>query len=177
MVKYRAELNKIIDLSKPVAELGCAEGNFSRDMLEWGVELYMVDLWDTIPGQRGDGGYEKEWHEKNYQEAMKKVAKYGDRVHVLRGMTAEMAKYVEDESLGLLYLDADHSYDGVMRDLEAWWPKLSKGGYCSSHDYLSGEYGVQQAVKDFTRRHKIFEVLTIPENKAVDAGCLFRKPL
>ena len=175
-VKYRADLYKIIDLTKPVVELGVAEGNFSRDMLNWPItKLYSVDAWQTL-SQRGDGGFEQSWHDSNYKKAVALLKPFGERSVIIRGLTYEVASQIPDESLGLLYMDADHSYEGVMRDLEAWYPKVIKGGYISSHDYLSGEYGVQQAVKDFTRKNKIFEVLTIPENKPADAGCLFKKP-
>lgn len=176
-IKYRADLYKIIDCSLPVAEIGVAEGQFSRDMLNWPIpKLYSVDVWQTIHGQRGDGGNDQEWHEANYENAKALLKPFGERSVILRGLSRDMATCVLDESLGLLYLDGDHSYEGVMSDLRHWYPKVVKGGYIASHDYLMSHYGVQRAVKDFTAEYNIFEVLTIEENKAEDAGCLFRKP-
>ena len=40
----------------------------------------------------------------------------------------------EDESLDFVFIDADHSYNGVMRDVEAWAPKVRKGGMIIGHD-------------------------------------------
>lgn len=175
-VKYRAELYKVIDLTLPVAELGVAQGNFSRDMLNWPIpKLYSVDAWRTLK-QKGDGGYDQEWHDKNYNDAVALLNQFGSRSIILRGLTYQMADCVPDESLGLLYLDGDHSYEGVTRDLEAWYSKVKPGEFIAGHDYLNQDYGVQKAVRDFTKSKKIFEVLTITENKWEDAGFIFRKP-
>jgi predicted O-methyltransferase YrrM len=49
--------------------------------------------------------------------------------------TAEAAKQVEDGSLDFVFIDADHSYEGVKADIEAWDPKVREGGYVIGHDY------------------------------------------
>jgi hypothetical protein len=43
---------------------------------------------------------------------------------------------VPDASLDYVYVDARHDYCGVKEDLEAWWPKLRRGGILAGHDYL-----------------------------------------
>jgi hypothetical protein len=163
-IKSRIELHKLIDLRYPVAEIGCAEGLFSLEILQWGAKLIMVDNWGHIPGQRGDGGYEQSWHEKNYMEAMNRVLPYRDRVTVLQGKSVSCADAVEDESLSMVYLDADHSYEGVRADLKVWLPKIRKGGIIAGHDYLNPDYGVRQAVDE------ILTVTVIPENSHLDAS-------
>lgn len=174
MVKHRIDLVKLLkDLKLPLigAELGCAEGYFSNDLLEQGLEkLYMVDAWQTLP-VKGDGGFPQDWHDGNFKAALKRVEKHGNKAVILRGLTTEMAKEVQDESLGLLYLDAGHDYESVMSDLRAWYPKLKTGGVCAGHDYMNTAYGVRQAVNDFTKR----KVFVIEENKPEDAGFLFIK--
>lgn len=176
MVKYRRDLPKLMkELSIPLigAELGIAEGYFSNDLLENGMEkLYMVDAWATLPG-RGDGSFAQEWHDANMKKALDRVAKHGDKAVILRGRTVDMAAMVPDESLGLVYLDAGHWYADVMADLQAWFPKLMAGGICAGHDYLASQYGVAQAVHDFTKGK--FEVHVIRENKPEDAGFMFIK--
>jgi hypothetical protein len=49
----------------------------------------------------------------------------------------------------LLFLDADHNYEAVKRDIYAWLPKLKDHGCLCGHDYTFRE-GVRQAV------HEIF---------------------
>lgn len=176
-IKYRTELPDFMrELNRPMtaAELGVAEGYNSADLLANGLEkLYLVDTWATIPGQQGDGGHPQEWHDKNYEAAIERVKPYGEKAIFLRGMSTEMAKYVPDNSLGLLYLDGDHSYMGVVSDLVTWFPKVVNGGIIAGHDFLAVEYGVQMAVLDFCRFR--FNVHTIHEDKNEDAGFWFIK--
>lgn len=173
-IKYRSELYKIIDLNLPAAEIGVAEGLFSRDMLSWGLpKLYMVDNWGRIPGAFGDGDSPDEWHLKNMHEALNRVKEFGEKAVIKRGLSVEMAKQVTDNSLGLVYLDACHTYECVLADLTAWLPKLVTGGIMAGHDFLMPEYGVQGAVKVFTKGR--YNVNLIPENEKKDAGFYFIK--
>ena len=174
MIKFRNELGTIIDLSLPAAEIGVAEGLFSRDILSWGVSfLYMVDNWERIPGQFGDGDSDKEWHDKNYSDAINRVTPWLQKVKVLKGPSVDMAEQVPDESLGFVYLDACHTYDCVSADLEAWMQKLVPGGIMAGHDYLNKSYGVFEAVRDFTKGK--YEVNTIPDIGKLHAGFWFKK--
>jgi hypothetical protein len=173
-IQYRRDLCKIIDLSLPAAEIGVAEGYFSNDILSWGVaKLYMVDNWGTIDGVTGDGNSPQEWHESNMQKAIARVERFGDKAVILQGMSVAMADLVPDDSLGLLYLDAGHSFESVLSDLEAWFPKVKAGGLIAGHDYMMSWYGVEKAVKQFTRGR--YEVHVIPEDKKEDAGFWFKK--
>lgn len=174
MLKHRIDLNQILPENPVCAEVGVAEGLFSADILRWPAgKLFMVDNWAIIPTQTGDGASPKEWHDKNYQDAMNRVEPFKERVEVLRGISWDMAAKVQDESLDLVYLDAGHSYDCVKRDLEAWFPKLKKGGVMAGHDYLNTAYGVKQAVLEFCKGK--YQVNVLLENKDVDAGFYFIK--
>jgi hypothetical protein len=172
-IKHRLHLNKLLPENPICAEVGCAEGLFSADILRWPAgKLYMVDAWETLD-TTGDGASPQEWHDKNYSDAMKRVEPYKENVEVLRGVSWEMANKVEDESLDLVYLDAGHSYECVKRDLAAWFPKIKKGGVMAGHDYENNSYGVKRAVVDFCKGR--FDVNSIPENKMEDAGFYFIK--
>ncbi len=179
-IKHRSQLGELMEhfgLKGPAAELGCAEGYFSADLLRMPQigGLYMVDNWATIPTQTGDGGFDKAWHDRNFSQAMERVQKVGKSVEVLRGLTTHGAYVVVSETLSLLYIDAGHSYECVMADLYAWYPKVISGGIVAGHDYLNPAYGVKQAVADFCVTHGIEEINVIPENKDDDAGFWFRK--
>lgn len=178
MIKHRSQLYTLIqsqDLTHlPCAEIGVAEGYFSSDMLAWGIpKLYMVDNWGHIKGVTGDGNFKQSWHDLNYMKAVKRIQKFGEKAVILRGLSTKMATLVADNSLALVYLDANHSYEGVLADLEAWLPKLVTGGIMAGHDYLSKDYGVEKAVKEFCKGR--FAPITIPEIKTEDAGFYFIK--
>ena len=76
----------------------------------------------------------------------------------------------------MVYLDACHTYDCVTKDLQAWFPKVKKGGVMAGHDYLNKAYGVYPAVWNFTSGGQMYEVFTLPEDKNEDAGFYFYKP-
>lgn len=179
-IQYRRDLPlllKELNMLGDAVEVGCAEGNFSADLLRNGIpKLFMVDVWDHVPKVKGDANSSKYWHEQNFQRAKQQVKPFGDRAVILRGFSVDMANKVPDDSLTLVYLDADHSWEGVMSDLHAWFPKLKKGGIVAGHDYLASEYGVKQAVEDFCSKDG-YEIHLIPEDKAEDAGFYFFKTI
>lgn len=62
----------------------------------------------------------------------------------------------------LIFIDADHEYSSVRRDLENYHRLLSKGGTLFGHDWQFGS--VRNAVGDFcSERELCFSVLTDPE--------------
>jgi len=56
--------------------------------------------------------------------------------------------FFEDESVDAIFIDAGHSYESVMKDLKAWYPKMKKGGMMAGHDFFHYE-GVCKAVSEF----------------------------
>lgn len=42
-------------------------------------------------------------------------------------------------TINLVFVDGDHSYEGCMADLKAWWPLVRKEGYMAIHDYKKGD--------------------------------------
>lgn len=178
-IQYRRQLVDLLrHLNLPLigAELGVAEGLFSRDLLEAGLEkLYCVDVWEHVPKVRGDANSSKLWHEINFREAKKRLKPFGDKAVILKGKTVDMAVNVPNGSLGLLYIDADHSYEGVTRDLNHWVCKVVTGGVVALHDYEAPEYGVKQAVLDYCNGR--YEIKLLPEDKKEDAGAFFIKTI
>lgn len=71
-----------------------------------------------------------------------------DRVHLVVGdsRTAE----APPEPCGLIFLDGDHSYEGVRADYERWLPHLATGGHLLLHDAggATPHEGVVQLVEE-----------------------------
>jgi len=61
--------------------------------------------------------------------------------------SVEAAKLFRDGSLFAVYIDAKHDYASAKKDILAWLPKVTNGGYISGHDYVP-EWGVKQAVDE-----------------------------
>jgi len=171
MIKYRRDLYKLLPELATTVEIGVAEGLFSRDILNWNLgHHYMVDAWQQLD-QTGDGGYEQEWHTGNYEKACKLANEFNSRATILRGRSHIVAKEIPDNSVDMAYIDGDHSYEGVCRDIRAYLPKLKTGGIMAFHDYEMAHYGVKQAVKEF-----FSTVYLLPEDRLEDAGAYIIKP-
>ena len=118
------------------AEIGCANGNTTGHILKNTKvrKLYAVDLWhpsnDRFSSKQYDG-----WNFKRMQSRFERAI-HGNRhrVVLLKGISWEVADSVEDGTLDFIFIDADHSYQSVKRDILAWTPKLKEGGMISGHD-------------------------------------------
>jgi len=88
--------------------------------------------------------FEKEFH-RNLQPVADAL---GERFRVIAGDSADSAKEFADDSVDAVWVDADH--EAVLRDIDAWWPKLRAGGLMGGDDWAwtdtQGHYPVCESV-------------------------------
>ena len=60
--------------------------------------------------------------------------------------TLEASKEFDDGYFDLVFIDADHSYEGVKNDILTWYPKIRKGGLLCGHDFSWD--GIRQAIAE-----------------------------
>lgn len=135
MIGRAAELvSRLPDRPCVGAEIGIFAGRMSADLLSVpGLTLYMVDNWLAMPKYDVSQAQQS----INYGIASRIAAESGG--HILKMNSEDAALLIEDESLDFVFIDADHSYDGVWSDIEAWLPKIRPGGLLSGHDYNNPE--------------------------------------
>ena len=115
-----------------IAEIGLSTGPTSKYLLEH-CELDYYLLVDI--DHHGDFPYDKIW---KYHHAK-----------FVRLWSHEAIRLVDDKSLDLVYIDADHSYEATKKDIEMWELKVREGGILCGHDYGSPDWpGVKQAVDE-----------------------------
>lgn len=121
-----------------VAELGVWKGRTFLHLLRaTHATVIGVDAWRKRPENEGLPGGETyaDWDMDGYELTVRMNAKpYGDRAQILKMDTHEAAQQIEDGSLDLVFIDADHSEAGVRRDIETWQPKVRAGGFIVGHD-------------------------------------------
>lgn len=183
IVKFRQQLGdllKHLGLPLIICECGVAEGLFAKQIMDWGTErLYLVDRWEHAE-TNGDSVEPQLWHDNNLQQVRDRMAIYDNRPEkyiILQGESVEMAEYLPDNILSLIYIDADHFYDGVTADIKAWYSKVRSGGIFAFHDYLSPDFEVGRAVNDWCLENGYSkeEIIIIPETGIMDAGAYFIK--
>lgn len=136
-MKNRTELSKYFQDHYQTGlgvEVGVQNGFFSRDILkDWKGVLKCVDIWTN---------------QENFQSAMEILG--ADRM--IKGKSVDVAKTFEDGSLDFVYIDADHSYEAVKEDYNAWLPKVRKGGVIAGHDYGENDcIGVKQFIDEISK--------------------------
>lgn len=74
----------------------------------------------------------------------------------IRGNSSYTIGIHDDKSIDLSFIDGDHSFEGVTKDLEAILPKMKPGGVILCHD-CHGENDVMKAVRSFSQTHQEVE--------------------
>jgi hypothetical protein len=54
-----------------------------------------------------------------------------------------------------VYIDANHNYENVKADINAWYPKVKKNGLIGGHDYQPELPGLRQAVDKLAINKKL----------------------
>ena len=70
-----------------------------------------------------------------------------------RKLSWEAAELFDDESVDYVMIDAGHDYESVKKDINAWWPKVKKGGIIGGDDFSHLKTNeVKIAVEEFCKQ-------------------------
>lgn len=137
------------------AEVGVHKGDFSDEILHTTLpkKLYLIDPWKSFT----DTTYDQSWYgaktaqdemDKRYHKVIKRFQNF-DNIKVIRRFSTDIDDIIEDNSLDFVYIDGDHTYDGVCKDFDIFYKKVKPGGIIAGDDYLDGNWwgrGVIDAV-------------------------------
>lgn len=143
-------------------EIGVYKGDNARHLLKLlpNLKLYMVDRWQPYSDEerserkktsemvQGDADY---WNEI-YGMALSVQEKFISRSYILR-MSSEVAAKNINEPLDFVFIDGDHLYKSVKKDIQLWLPKIKNGGWLCGHDIKREQ--VQKAVFELLPKEKI----------------------
>jgi len=150
--KYQQPLRHLVG-----AEIGVFKGENAESILNLLniKELVLVDPWAEYEDKVSGQSVKSSEQEKRFGFVTNKF-KNNQKVRIIREYSINVAKMFEDNYFDFVYLDGDHSYEAVMVDLEAWYPKLKQFGVMCGDDYghPSG-VGVIKAVTEFSFKNKL----------------------
>lgn len=121
-----------------------------------------------MPGGEFGGGYDRADADRirAYARARQQVVLLQGDSHAPSTL-AELAAALRDRQVDLLFIDGDHTYDGVKRDYEMYSPFVRPGGWIAFHDILPHSKDPRCEVDRFWRELKPYEAAT---EEFVDPG-------
>jgi Methyltransferase domain len=146
-------------------EVGVEHGEFAAQFLSNWLGRYWVgvDNYSPSPFERtGD-----------YEMALHRLMPHSRRAKLVKSESTTAAKLFASKDIhfgnpgawahgkpDFVYIDADHRYQCVKADLEAWWKAISAIGILAGHDFAPEHPGVVQAVTDFAKHLNVHVYLT-----------------
>lgn len=133
------------------AELGLFDGKTLLYLLEACPQLHLigVDVW--LPGfvegptKSGERCFCEYCAATRASRKRKTIAEHERSVHagaahfgrstIYKGRTNDVAELVQDGALDFVFIDADHSREGVSGDIVHWYHKVKPGGRLIGHDW------------------------------------------
>jgi len=173
------ELAELVVKLKPrrVLEIGTYNGGTLYTWCQLALEdaeIISIDL----PGGLFGGGYPK-WRAVLYQHFRKPRQK----LHLVRGdshdpnILEEVEKILGGEKLDFLFIDGDHSYEGVKKDFEMYSPLVRSGGIVAFHDIVprppENVGGVPRFWSEVKSRFKHIEIVKDWHQGGYGIGVLF----
>lgn len=126
--KERAAIKKYANQKEVAVEIGVFEGVNTVELakaLAPNGKLYGID-----PFFKGSSGVS---YHKLIATSMLNRAGIKSKVVLLEKFSYEAVDDIEG-SIDLIFIDGDHSYEGIQRDWNDWFPKIKEGGVILLHD-------------------------------------------
>lgn len=70
------------------------------------------------------------------------------KITIINESSIVVCNHFPDQFFDIIYIDANHSYDDVLRDIISWYPKVKDNGFICGDDYLDFFPGVIKAVNE-----------------------------
>lgn len=139
-----------------------------------GATIISVDL----PGGRFGGGYPR-----RKMPLFRRFPRLGQRLHLIRGDShspatrVRVSNLLKGVALDYLFLDGDHSYEGVKRDFEMYSGLVRSGGVIALHDIAPhrarADCEVHQFWNEIKNRYRYREIIDNPLQGWAGIGVLW----
>jgi hypothetical protein len=142
-----------------IGEIGVFRGEFSEIILNTiePKELHLIDIFTGIMCSGNKDGQNIIWIDLDESFSnLQQTYKNKPNVKLHKGRSLDVLSKFENNYFDMLYIDADHSYNGTLNDLLLAREKVKNNGIISGHDYTELMFpGVVAAVKDFCAMYSL----------------------
>ena len=129
------------------------------------LSVFCIDLWDMRPHNnpslfdksQSNGHIEPRIHAEHHDSLFETFAHFVDasglspnplRIMRMNSLDAAMLFY-DHPDVHFVYLDDDHEYEHVLKELTLWSPCVRSGGIIAGHDATEEFSGVMRAVHEY----------------------------
>ena len=112
---------------------GCSSAVIASVIKTVGGTLWCIDHWQ---GNTGVRAHEEASHRDILAVFRANMRSLGffDIVYPIVADSLSASRMMNDNIADIVFIDADHHYQAVKRDIAIWLPKVKKGGIISGHD-------------------------------------------
>lgn len=140
------ELAQTLQNNSNVVEIGSYLGAstccIANGLINKNSKFYCIDTWenDAMSEEKKD----------TYEEFTNNIKQFKNIVYPIRGYSYEVANQIQNltnSKIDLLFIDGDHSYEGVKKDWDLYSPMLHPGSLVIFHD-IGWAKGVKKVIKE-----------------------------
>lgn len=156
----RIDMLSVLPKHGVYAEIGVFAGEFSDTLCKQlqPRELVLIDMFSGVTNSGDQDGNNMKYVDigKVYKHLMN-VSLSFPALRVKKGDSSSILSTFPDNTFDMIYIDGDHTYEGVKKDLKMSYFKVKPGGWIMGHDFGINpektknyyEFGVEKAVMEF----------------------------
>jgi len=140
-------------------EIGVLRGYNAKNLLK-NLEikkLYLIDPYvEYYEYENQKHRFEPLTYKKEKKYAHNLLKPYADKIIWIEKLSEKSLNDIPiHPALDFVYIDGNHTYEFVKKDLELFFPRLTFNGVIGGHDYCSSFPGVVRAVNEFAKKHNL----------------------
>lgn len=142
-------------------EIGVARGELTQSFLENVPTIKSYAAVDPFLGGYDSKDLMSRWLENEKagvawaQAVMYRMRDYGCKFKMYHGKSEDMVQHFANHSIDCIFVDGDHTYEGVKLDIDLWHSKLRPGGTFFFDDVSTVFMGVVRAVDEFAEKYNL----------------------
>lgn len=124
------------------AEIGVYLGHNSYNICEQlsMKQLYLIDPYINM--------------EDIERKAHKRMKKHDDKITWIKDLSENCHQTIPN-NLDFIYIDGNHDYEFVKKDIELYYPRIRRSGIICGDDFNCSYLGVVRAVNEFVRGYHV----------------------
>lgn len=181
----RNEMLSVVPKYGVYAEIGVFRAEFSDILCKTlhPRELVLFDLFSgRVDSGDQDGNNMQYVDTREVYNHLMNVSRVFPGLRVMRGDSSSNLRTFPDNTFDMIYIDGDHSYEGVKKDLLVAYSKVKPGGWIMGHDFGINpdktknyyDFGVEKAVVEFCQYYRQ-SVCVVGMDGCISFGIQLRK--